>query len=147
MTMSQRTLVVRNKRQKARFGIVGFISTSIDFGVLFLLSGLGLSPVGANFISTGAGFCFSFIANRHFAFKATNGNLKKQLAIFFIVTFAGIWGIQPVIIWAVSASVGDTISPDWLLLLVAKLSATFVTLLWNYFFYSRVVFKDNEVPM
>jgi putative flippase GtrA len=139
--------MVKNKKEKIRFGSVGLAATSIDFVLLFVISALGFPAVAANFISTGLAFCFSFFANRHFAFKATNGNAKKQLVLFFIVTFIGIWGIQPVIIWVVTSSLDSNMWPSYAILFVAKLCATSVTLVWNYFFYSRVVFKGREAPM
>ena len=118
-------------RQKIRFLLVGGTNTAIDFGLLFILNTLGLPRVLSNTISTGVAFIFSFFANRNFTFSANSGNIKKQMTLFIIVTFFGLWVIQPIIISLISN------------LLVGKIIATAVTLVWNYLFYSRLVFKKE----
>ena len=118
-------------RQKIRFLLVGGTNTAIDFGLLFTLNTLGLPRVPSNTISTGVAFIFSFFANRNFTFSANSGNIKKQMTLFIIVTLFGLWVIQPIIISLISN------------LLVGKIIATAVTLVWNYLFYSRLVFKKE----
>ena len=118
-------------RQKIRFLLVGGTNTAIDFGLLFILNTLGLPRVLSNTISTGVAFIFSFFANRNFTFSANSGNIKKQMTLFIIVTLFGLWVIQPIIISLISN------------LLVGKIIATAVTLVWNYLFYSRLVFKKD----
>ena len=118
-------------RQKIRFLLVGGTNTAIDFGLLFILNTLGLPRVPSNIISTGVAFIFSFFANRNFTFSANSGNIKKQMTLFIIVTLFGLWVIQPIIISLISN------------LLVGKIIATAVTLVWNYLFYSRLVFKKE----
>ena len=118
-------------RQKIRFLLVGGTNTAIDFGLLFILNTLGLPRVLSNTISTGVAFIFSFFANRNFTFSANSGNIKKQMILFIIVTLFGLWVIQPIIISLISN------------LLVGKIIATAVTLVWNYLFYSRLVFKKE----
>ena len=118
-------------RQKIRFLLVGGTNTAIDFGLLFILNTLGLPRVLSNTISTGVAFIFSFFANRNFTFSANSGNIKKQMTLFIIVTLFGLWVIQPIIISLISN------------LLVGKIIATAVTLVWNYLFYSRLVFRKE----
>ena len=118
-------------RQKIRFLLVGGTNTAIDFGLLFILNTLGLPRVPSNTISTGVAFIFSFFANRNFTFSANSGNIKKQMTLFIIVTLFGLWVIQPIIISLISN------------LLFGKIIATAVTLVWNYLFYSRLVFKKE----
>jgi len=137
--------MVRNKKEKLRYSSVGFSATSIDFIILFLLSSFGVFAVLANFISTGIAFCFSFFANRQFTFKDTSSSRKRQLPLFFVFTFIGIWGIQPFIIWSVTAALSGSSQQGWVVLFVAKTIATFTTLLWNYYFYTRVVFKHRTI--
>ena len=118
-------------RQKIRFLLVGGTNTAIDFGLLFILNSFGLPRVSSNTISTGVAFIFSFFANRNFTFSANSGNIKKQMTLFIIVTLFDLWVIQPIIISLISN------------LLVGKIIATAVTLVWNYLFYSRLVFKKE----
>lgn len=137
-------MTIRNKKRKLRFAATGALSTSIDFGLLFLLKSFGLPSVPANFISTGVAFCFSFFANQRFTFKAHDGNTKKQFVLFFIVTFIGIWIFQPVIIFILEPALSGFGYPKWIDLALAKLAATSVTLVWNYFTYSRLVFTKTS---
>jgi putative flippase GtrA len=79
--------------------------------------------------------------NRSFTFKAKNGNTKKQFVAFTVVTLFGLWAIQPIVILATSALLASTGWEDTLILFVAKLIATVASLIWNYLFYSKFVFK------
>lgn len=123
---------------KVRFAVVGGVNTALDFGILFILTTFGVDKLVANFISTSIAFVFSFFANRSFTFKSS-GALKRQIIPFLVVTLTGLWILQPLIILGVTRLL--SILDDTLALLIAKLIATIVTLIWNYVLYSRVVFK------
>ena len=135
--------MVKNKRQKARFGLVGSMSTAIDFGLLFLFRSFGLPSVAANVISTTTAFLFSFTANKKYTFKTQGTNVKRELMLFTIVTLFGLWVIQSIVIWLLEPRIEALGVTSNMSLLAAKLIATGVTLVWNYYLYSRVVFKDN----
>ena|SRR5690349_7165272 len=135
---------VRNKAQKIRFILVGICNTTIDFAILFTLKSMGLPIVPANIISTTAAFCFSFFANRKYTFKDSGGNIKKQLPLFIVVTLAGLWGVQTGIIYLITHLFAESPINDEVILLFAKIVATAASLVWNYTFYSRVVFKSQE---
>lgn len=135
-------VTIRNKLQKSRFAIVGAVATTIDFSLLLSISALGLNNIAANFISTTASFCFSFTANRHYTFKATDGHVGRQVTLFVIVTLLGIWVLQPPVILLGEHVLESNFNlPELLVLALGKLAATAVTLIWNYYMYSRVVFK------
>lgn len=127
--------------EKARFIIVGSMNTVIDFGVLFMLTFLGIDKIVANYISTSCGLVFSFFANRSFTFENSNGDIKKQLLGFIPTTLIGLWILQPVVIWVITSLLSSTLHNEMLLLLIAKVFATLASLTWNYLFYSRLVFK------
>ena len=131
--------------EKVRFGIVGIANTALDFGILFLLVALGLDKIPANYVSTGLTFIFSFFVNKSFTFKSTGGNAKKQFLYFIVITIIGLWIIQPLIITAVAALLATTGWAPAAILLIAKLIATVASLIWNYLFYSRLVFKKAPV--
>lgn len=127
--------------EKIRFAIVGGANTALDFLLLFIFVALGLNSIAANYLSTGIAFIFSFFVNKSFTFKSKGGNVKKQFALFLLVTIFGLWVIQPIVILGVTAAVA---SFDWnesVVLFIAKLIATVASLIWNYLFYSRLVFK------
>lgn len=134
-------LVKNNLGTKLRFGTVGAANTAIDFGLLFVLRSLGLPIIPANIISTTAAFCFSFFANKKYTFKSS-GNVKRELILFVTVTLFGLWVLQNIVIQLVLLwPLGTTTIPSETNLLIAKVIATLVSLIWNYMMYSRVVFK------
>ena len=135
---------IKNKQQKLRFILVGICNTTIDFTVLFALKALGLPVVSANIISTTAAFCFSFFANKKYTFKGNTGNLKRQIPLFILVTLIGLWGVQTLVIFFVTHLLASSTLNEGVILLIAKIIATVASLVWNYIFYSRVVFKDKH---
>lgn len=134
-------MVLKNSSIKARFLVVGGANTAIDFGLLFLLKALGLPAISANIISTTTAFCFSFFANKKYTFKTSDTNIKREIALFIVVTLFGLWVLQTLVIGAVTSVLQNTSLSQEVLLLIAKLCATIVSLVWNYVMYSRVVFK------
>lgn len=132
--------IVQKHAKKIRFVLVGGTNTTIDFGILFGLTFLGVDKIIANYISTSIALVFSFFANKSFTFKNTSKNAKRQFILFLVVTLIGLWILQPLIIWGYTSLLDD--SP--LSLFIAKLIATIVTLIWNYLFYSRVVFIEKQ---
>lgn len=130
--------------EKIKFGIVGIANTALDFAVLFLLVSLGLDKIVANFFSTSIAFTFSFFVNKSFTFKSSGGNLKKQLALFIGITIVALWVIQPLIITGTATLLSPLALNGSLVLLIGKLLATVASLIWNYIFYSRLVFKKES---
>ena len=136
--------LAKKHAKKIRFGIVGIANTALDFAILFLLVALGLDKIPANYISTGVAFVFSFFVNKSFTFKSKGGNVKKQFVIFISISIVGLWIIQPVVITVISAALAHTGWASGLILFIAKIIATIASLIWNYVFYSRLVFKKEE---
>lgn len=136
-------LLKNNIGTKLRFGTVGAANTAIDFGLLFILRSLGLPVVPANIISTTAAFCFSFFANKKYTFKSKGGNVKRQIMLFIVVTLFGLWVLQTTIMQLVLLPLNSLAIPSETALLIAKVIATLVSLIWNYVMYSRVVFKHK----
>ena len=130
--------------QKIRYGLVGIANTVLDFGLLFIFVNVfGIDKIVANYFSTGVAMIFSFYANRHYAFKQTEGKQQTQFVLFVVVTVIGMWVIQPLVIWSVTSAVDSFVSNHSLQLFIAKVIATGASLVWNYIFYSRLVFKKN----
>jgi putative flippase GtrA len=135
---------MKNKQQLLRFAVVGGINTALDFGILFILKALGLPVITANIASTSIAFFFSFFANKKYTFKTTDTNIKREIILFVAVTLFGLWVLQSLVISFVSSLLHGWSLPDNLVLLIAKLVATVVSLAWNYVLYSTVVFKQSE---
>lgn len=136
-------MTIKNKAEKLRFGAVGAFNTVLDFGLLFLLRGLGLPTIPANIISSTTAFCFSFIANKKITFQAKGTNLRREVTLFVIITLFGLWVLQSIVILTLKSLLSGVQLDDNLVLFIAKILATIVTLVWNYVLYSRVVFKKD----
>lgn len=135
-----RQLVLRHA-DKFRFTLVGSFNTLLDFGILFLLVSFGVDKIVGNFFSTSIAFIFSFFANKSFTFQSKGGNIKRQFILFLIITFFGLWVLQPIVIMIVSSSISSLHLNPSAVLLISKFGATLVSLVWNYILYSRFVFK------
>ncbi len=138
-----RLAIANNRGKLLRFALVGGINTAIDIGLLFGLTALGVPKLAANTVSTGLAFIFSFFANKSYTFRA-QGNMRRQLILFVIVTLAGLWGLQNAVIFCISPILTSVIHTKPLVLLVAKIIATGASLVWNYCLYDRVVFWTTE---
>ena len=135
---------VRNARRKIRFSLVSSVATVIDFSLLLFITSFGLGTITANYISSSIAFVFSFFANKKFAFRTPDHHIKREAVLFIIVTLTGIWLLQPLIIWKIEDMFDQSFQPTWLLVIIAKAIASFVTFIWNYFFYTRLVFKKKK---
>lgn len=125
-----------------RFILVGLLNTLIDFGMLFALTAWGLGVVPANMISTATALVFSFVMNRSFTFGAS-GSPLAQAVKFLLVTLVGLWVLQPLVLVAGTALLVGLLSPAWALL-VSKVAATIVSMVWNYLLYDRFVFRSDS---
>lgn len=123
--------------------LVGAIATTIDWGTLFTLHLLGWPAIAANFVSATAGFCFSFFLNKNFTFRTKGSNVTREILLYIAVTLIGIWLFQPAIITLVAWILKNSSFSTSLILLIGKVCATGVTLIWNYLLYSKVVFHHK----
>ena len=135
--------IANNSGKLLRFTLVGGINTAIDIGLLFGLTALGVPKLAANTVSTGTAFIFSFFANKLYTFR-TQGDVRRQLVLFVIITLAGLWGLQNAVIFCISPILTSVIHTESLVLLLAKIIATGASLVWNYYLYDRVVFRTTE---
>ena len=126
-----------------RFGIVGAINTALDFGLLLLFTHLGLPKIASNTLSTRMAFIFSFFANKKYAFRSSSGNVKREIALFTIVTLFGLWVLQNGVIWSISPLCAALLHNESFALLAAKLAGTIVSLTWNYLAYDILVFRKD----
>lgn len=137
--------LLKKHAEKIRFALVGGANTAIDFVILFALTFAGIDKIAANYVSTSVALIFSFFANKSFTFKDKSGNAKKQFILFLVITLAGLWALQPLIIWISTNTLAPYIANEAINLFIAKLIATIASLIWNYILYSRLVFKKLPV--
>jgi len=70
----------------ARAGIAGAAATLVDVGVLTaLVAGAHVDPRAASLPALVAGGIANFVGNRHFAFRAAQGNLARQAILYTVV--------------------------------------------------------------
>jgi putative flippase GtrA len=129
---------------KLRFGLVGVANTLLDLGVYTVLMLVGVPMVVANFISTSAGMALSFTLNRNFTFRAKAGDTRTQLILFFAVTATGLWIVQPLMITLLSGFFDGL--PAVLAVAGPKLAGLAFNLVWNFTWYSKLVFRQKQQP-
>jgi len=123
---------------QVRFAVVGVLNTAVDAVGYALLATFGVPMFVANFISTTAGMLLSFTLNRNFTFRAKDGDIRRQAILFFAITAFGLWVVQAAVIFAVTK-----LFPG-VHLLVPKLGAIAVGMVWNYVMYKKVVFRQGQ---
>ena len=142
MSRNTTRLTIKN-RQLVRFVAVGLVNTALDFGILLILTHLGVDKLIANIISSTTAFIFSFFANKKYTFKATDTNIVREMVLFVIVTLFGLWVLQTIVIWLTMPFTTTALHNASYALLASKLVATVVSMTWNYLLYSRLVFKKH----
>jgi putative flippase GtrA len=115
-----------------RFGGVGLMTNTIDYSIFtVLILAFGAMATYAHIASYCTAAIFSFLANRHWTFRATGSSLGYQLAMFIAANLVGLAGSA----WLVGRF-SAALSP-W----GAKLLATVILTLWFYGFSRLVIFK------
>lgn len=144
----QRRTTKAKQSEKIRFGLVGFINTFVDFVVLNVLVGLfGVALVPANIVSTTTAMLTSFGLNKKVVFTEGQGSALRQILLFFVVTISAVWIVQSgVMLGAYQLLHAYTGWNETLLLNIAKLCGIAAGLVWNYIWYSRVVFRTPNKP-
>ena len=71
--------LLKKHAEKIRFVIVGGANTALDFALLFIFVNLCMNSIGANYLSTGISFIFSFFVNKSFTFMNKSGKAARQL--------------------------------------------------------------------
>lgn len=123
--------------QFVKFGIVGVIAFTVDYGVLMLLSQVvGIDPV----ISAGISFCisvvFNYLASMRFVFTHREDlSTQREFGIFIILSIIGLAINEACMLVGVSIW-GDSV----LAVIGTKIIATAVVMLWN--FWSRKRWLD-----
>lgn len=145
-------IATTNRRRYLSFATIGVANTIIDVSIFLTLRQLLIPILFANIVSTSVALGFSYLMNKRFTFGSSK-QIRKSLPVFILVTLIGLWVLQPIIIKLVLVLL-NTPSVDMLLQsfitdseryyeLVAKLTATPATLIWNFILYKHVVFKNK----
>ena len=82
----QTSTLARELFQTLRAGLAGVVATGIDLLVLtVLVSAAHVAPRVASVPALLAGGVANFVGNRHFAFRAREGSLGRQVALYTLV--------------------------------------------------------------
>jgi putative flippase GtrA len=146
----------RRLPQVVLFALVGATNTLIDFTIFSTLRVLDVPVLFANMASTSTTMIFSFIVNRRFVFGAGQAPVQRQVVLFFVGTAFGMYVLHYLALVGMlrivpefpelAASmhkhlgIGESAARTLLRSVSAKVGATLVSLVWNFFFYRRVVF-------
>lgn len=133
-------------RQLARFGIVGLMNFSVDAGILTALvvaSGVakGEEVIGFNIVSASIAIINSYFWQRSWTFKEKAPASKKEFSVFVFITIIGI-AINTAVVYFTTGVIHpfDGLTPERVVV-VAKIIATFVSLIWNFLGYKFFVFR------
>ncbi len=148
-----RGIVHKGKRaaqfEKVRFIMVGVANTITDFIVLLsLISVWGVHAATANIISTTCALIVSFTLNKKAVFPESKPMTMRSVVLFVAVTLAGIWFVQTVIMSQLLSGFKVWLGVEGgamliVLIVVAKCIGIAAGSVWNYVWYSRVVFKKE----
>ena len=133
--------------EKVRFALVGVANTATDFIVLLsLMSVWGMAAMPANIISTTCALIVSFTLNKKAVFPNGKPMTARMVALFVAVTLAGIWLVQTLIMSHLlelfKAWTGVEAGMMLVALIVAaKTIGIIAGSVWNYLWYSRLIFK------
>jgi putative flippase GtrA len=133
-----------------RFALVGITNTMIDILLFVSLRYAGFPITAANILSTSVALVVSLLLNHKYTFQSKRLT-RWDIVLYIVVTIIGIWILQPIVISVITnyglthriiVSVAKPFGLEKLfLILVPKLAATAVTLVWNYVWYNKVVFR------
>lgn len=131
--------------QASRFLVVGFLNTSISFGVLnfgSLVTGVyaGRGIIFINIAAFIIAFSNSFIWNRYWTFGRSTSPIAAEFGKFFAVTFGSLALDTGLVFFLTTYIPHDGLSPA-VLENLAKVLGAGTSMLWNFFGYKFVVFK------
>jgi putative flippase GtrA len=134
------------------FSLIGIFNTIFDVALYFVMYNVTKSILVANLVSTTAAFIGSYLLNSKLTFKNQERTAKSFLE-FVAVTLFGLWVLQTVAIYGITHAFSVIPASIWIHLgglqdfsktVLPKLMATAITFIWNYVWYSRVVFKEDK---
>lgn len=149
------------KKEFGKFTSVGLVSTAVDYVLLNTFAVLlGLPVLVANSISAPFSSFLSYKLNKRIVFEDRMHGRKKTLLLYAAIVATGILVIQNSLLYALNHTVADdaaTIlrpmlidvglampSVETMALNLAKIGASAIAALWNFYLLRRFVFVTRE---
>lgn len=140
--------------QLGRFAAVGFLNTTIDFGILNILSlasGIttGLIVGGINIPGFAIAVINSYFWNKYWVFKDRDReSVLHDFPKFLAVSVVGLFLNSGIVTFVSTYMPYLSNLPQSTWLNVAKAAATVITLAWNFLGYKFLVFRQNtDAPL
>ncbi len=110
-----------------KFGVVGVLAFVVDFGLLFVLtSGLGVNYLVSATVAFSASVVFNYAASMRYVFTHREDlSRRREFVVFVALSVVGL-----VINNATMALLVEAFAVNYL---VAKVAATAIVILWNFF--------------
>ncbi len=120
--------------QMMKFGVVGFLSFLIDYGLMVLLTeAFGVNYLVSATISFTVSVVFNYLASMRYVFRHKEGmSRRREFVIFVVLSVAGLI-INNLLMWLGTGLLGISY-------LITKLFATAAVMVWN--FVTRKKFLD-----
>lgn len=145
--------------KQLKFIVVGVLNTLIHFLILnTLVFGFDIDKVLAGVFAALSAMIFSFVANRQYVFRSKSTRIKREIIVFFVGTIIGAfvfnYGTYLLALHGLEAIRAATLLYvrilssaffDILQVNLSLVAGSAVALVWNYNFYHRIVFKDQEI--
>jgi putative flippase GtrA len=134
------------------FSVIGIFNTLLDIVLYVIILNITHKIVIANVLSTSVALVGSYFLNSRITFQSKKWT-KRTFVSFVIVTVFGLWVLQtgsiyvfnellkslPAGFWKIFGSFTKTVRQ-----VLPKLMATAITLVWNYLWYNKVIFKGEN---
>ncbi|MCI8282014.1 MAG: GtrA family protein [Lachnospiraceae bacterium] len=123
-------------KQIIKFGIVGVISTMLDYGLMIFFKEIcSLHYLLASTLSYTISLLFNYVASMKYVFQSKEDTSKwKEFFIFTILCLLGM-GINQLVLWLIV----EHASLDYR---ISKIFATMVVMVWN--FVTRKLFLEKK---
>lgn len=123
-------------KQLIKFGIVGVISTLLDYGLMILFTEVfGLYYLLSSTLSYGISLIFNYLASMKYVFQSREDVSRlKEFLIFTVLCLMGM-GINQLMLWLIVENLGIDYR-------ISKILATAVVMVWN--FVTRKLFLEKK---